>query len=41
MRLDRERTNHHTEGKHLYVLLEFKIAVECYKHIAHTVRAAQ
>ena len=31
----------HAGGKYLYVLLEFKIAVERYKHIAHTLRAAQ
>jgi len=37
MRLDWQRTNHHAERNYLNVLLEFEIAVELYKHIAHIV----
>ena len=32
---------HHAERKYFYVLLELKIPVERYEHIAHTVCAAQ
>lgn len=33
--------NNDTEWQYLYVLLEFKIAIERYKYFACTVRAAQ
>jgi hypothetical protein len=38
---DRRNNYHHAEGKYRYILLEFYIAVERYKQIAQTVRAAQ